>query len=107
MKQIRIPKLSDKELIAINLTAEYMGIDNEYQLFRALPKSILSLIERSIYNRRKRKLFSFINQIRRKLADKFNSDKEYFTVDKGYLSTKRQLDFFNTCNIKLNTLYMN
>ncbi len=24
LKQIRIPKLSDKELIAINLTAEYM-----------------------------------------------------------------------------------
>jgi len=27
--QIRKPKLSDKELISINLTAEYLGIDSE------------------------------------------------------------------------------
>ena len=81
LKQIRIPKLSDKELIAINLTAEYMGIDSEYQLFRVLPKSILSLIERSVYNRRKRKLFSFINQIREKLSEKFNAYEDYYIVD--------------------------
>ncbi|MGB1248570.1 MAG: IS982 family transposase, partial [Chitinophagales bacterium] len=37
LRQIRKPKLSDKELIAINLTAEYMGIDSECQLFRILP----------------------------------------------------------------------
>ena len=33
LHQIRTPKLSDIELIAIDLTAEYPGTDSEYQLF--------------------------------------------------------------------------
>ena len=33
------PKLSDLELIAINISAEYLSIDSEYQLFsRSLTK---------------------------------------------------------------------
>ena len=66
--QIRKPKLLDKELIAINLTSEYMGIDSESQLFRILPLSLLNKIERSVYNRRKRKLFYAQDQIRKKLV---------------------------------------
>ncbi len=34
LQQIRKPKLTDIEVISINLTAEYMGIDSECQLFR-------------------------------------------------------------------------
>ncbi|OAV65276.1 hypothetical protein Barb6_02919 [Bacteroidales bacterium Barb6] len=34
LNQIRIPRLSDIELIAVDLTSEYMGIDSEHQLFR-------------------------------------------------------------------------
>lgn len=55
IRQIRKPKLSDKELIAINLTSEYMGIDSECQLFRVLPINLQQKIERSVYNRRKKK----------------------------------------------------
>lgn len=33
-KQIRLPKMSDLELVALNLTAEYMSINSELQLFR-------------------------------------------------------------------------
>jgi hypothetical protein len=40
----------------MNLTAEYMSIDSENQLFRILPESLKIKIERSVYNRRKRKL---------------------------------------------------
>jgi hypothetical protein len=36
LKQIRKPKFSNLELIAMNLTAEYMGIDSEYLLFRTI-----------------------------------------------------------------------
>ena len=36
LNQIRKPKLSDIELIAIDLTSEYMSIDSEYQLFREI-----------------------------------------------------------------------
>jgi hypothetical protein len=48
------PKLSDLELIAINISAEYLSIDSEYQLFRYLSNSKLKgMIERSVFNRRK------------------------------------------------------
>jgi hypothetical protein len=49
-------KLKDIEIIAMNLTAEYMSIDSENQLFRILTESLKIKIERSVYNRRKRKL---------------------------------------------------
>ena len=32
-KQIRLPKMSDLELIALNITAEYMSINSELLLF--------------------------------------------------------------------------
>ena len=79
--QIRKPKLCDKELIAINLTSEYLGIDSECQLFRHLPPKLSSRIERSVYNRRKRKLFYFQEKIRLKLAQSFNEFEDYFIVD--------------------------
>ncbi|MFV0140919.1 IS982 family transposase, partial [Empedobacter falsenii] len=40
--QIRKPRLSDLEIVALNLTSEYMSIDSEYQLFRILPSDIKS-----------------------------------------------------------------
>ncbi|KAA6324963.1 hypothetical protein EZS27_025772, partial [termite gut metagenome] len=64
LHQIRQHKLSDIELIAIDLTAEYMGIDSEYQLFRVLPEALSGKIERSVYNRRRRRLFSHRERIR-------------------------------------------
>jgi hypothetical protein len=46
------PKLSDLELIAINISAEYLSINLEYQLFRYLSNSKLDgKIERSLYTR--------------------------------------------------------
>ncbi|KAA6330622.1 hypothetical protein EZS27_020687 [termite gut metagenome] len=51
-KQIRQPKLSDLELVALNLTAEYMSYSSELQLFRALKGTYPDAkIERSVYNR--------------------------------------------------------
>ena len=68
-------------MIAINLTSEYMSIDSECQLFRVLPIDLLTKIERSVYNRRKRKLFFAIELIRKKLSDKFTEFEDYFVVD--------------------------
>ena len=79
--QIRKPKLSDIELIAMNLTAEYLSIDSECQLFRIIPNSLKSKIDRSVYNRRKRKLFSSIEFIRNELSFKINEFENYFIVD--------------------------
>lgn len=68
-KQIRQPKLSNLELVCINLTAEYMSIDSECQLFRLIESTSLhGKIERSVYNRRKRRLFGFLEKIRIEMA---------------------------------------
>ena len=79
--QRRKPKLSDLELISLSLTAEFLGIDSENDLFRKLPKSIHSKLERSVYNRRRRKLVNQLDEIRLKLASHFNEFENYFVVD--------------------------
>ena len=81
LTQIRKPKLKDIELIAMNLTAEYLSIDSECQLFRIIPDSLKDKIERSVYNRRKRKLFGSIEFIRNELSLKFNEFENCFIVD--------------------------
>ena len=78
----RKPKLSDIEIVAIDLTAQYMSIDSESQLFRLLEGiGFPNLIDRSVYNRRKRNLAPFIEQIRQQLANKFNEFEDYFVID--------------------------
>ena len=57
LNQIRCPRLSDIELISMDLIAESFGINSECQLFRVIPESLSSKIERSVYNHRRRKLF--------------------------------------------------
>lgn len=75
IKQKRKPKLKDIELIAMNLTAEYMSIDSECQLFREISIDLKNKIERSVYNRRKRKLFFAMEFIRNELSNKFHKLK--------------------------------
>ena len=75
LTQIREPKLKDIELIEMNLTAEYLSIDSECQLFRVIPYNLKTKIECSVYNRRKRKLFNSIEFIRNKLSENLMSLK--------------------------------
>jgi|GEM_PF-6710842 len=66
LSQIRKSKLSNIELIALVLFAESQSIDSECQLFREIKGwEIASKIERSVYNRRKRRLFplDLFNQV--------------------------------------------
>ncbi|SHM66035.1 Transposase DDE domain-containing protein [Chryseobacterium polytrichastri] len=79
--QRRVPRMKDLEVISLALTAEYMGIDSENNLFRQLPIFLSNKIERSVYNRRKRKLSIQINDIRLKMAQSFNEFEDYFIVD--------------------------
>jgi hypothetical protein len=79
--QRRKPKMSDLELISLSLTSEFLGIDSESDLFRKLPNTILVKIERSVYNRRRRKLVNHLDGIRLKLASYFNEFEDYFVVD--------------------------
>lgn len=79
--QRRVPRLKDLELISLALTAEFMGIDSENHLFRHIPNTIKCKIERSVYNRRKRRLAIKINEIRMKLARSFNEYEKFFIID--------------------------
>ena len=79
--QRRVPKLKDLELISLALTAEFMSIDSENHLFRQIPKTIKCKIERSVYNRRKRRLANNINDLRVILSRSFNEFEKYFIID--------------------------
>lgn len=79
--QRRVPKLKDLELISLALTAEFISIDSENHLFRQIPKTIKCKIERSVYNRRKRRLANNINDLRVKLSRSFNEFEKYFIID--------------------------
>lgn len=80
--QIRIPRLSNLELVALNLTAEYMSINTELQLFRYLKSSYLeTMIERSTYNKRRRKLFDYTEKIRKRISKMFAHFTDVFVLD--------------------------
>ena len=81
-KQIRVPKLSDLELVALTVTAEYMSINSELQLFRMLSGTVLeNKIERSVFNKRRRSLFPYFEKIRIVLSGKFSEFTDVFVVD--------------------------
>ena len=65
-------KMSDLEVVALSLTAEFMSIDSENSLFKEINnQQIPNLIERSQFNKRRRKLFLFLEEVRIKLASHF------------------------------------
>ena len=78
----RRQKMSDLEIVALSLTAEFMSIDSENSLFKEINREQISnLIERSQFNKRRRKLFLFSEEIRVKLASDFLEFEDYFIVD--------------------------
>src|SRR5690606_17480372 len=79
--QRRRPSMSDLEVISLSLTAEYIGVDSENDLFRKLPACLYHKIERTVYNRRKRRLMPYQNAIRLKLAESFNESEEALSED--------------------------
>lgn len=80
--QIRKPKLSNLELVSLNLTAEYMSINTELQLFRDIKGTCLEpMIERSVYNKRRKKLFDYTESIRKCISEMFAEFTDVFVVD--------------------------
>lgn len=80
--QIRHPKLSNMECIALGLTAEFMSIDSENQLFRMLKSTDLEYkIDRSVFNRRRKMLFLLTQQVRLYIANILNETEQFFVVD--------------------------
>jgi hypothetical protein len=78
----RKQKMSDLEVVALSLTAEFMSVDSENSLFKEInSEQISNLIERSQFNKRRRKLFFFLEEVRTKLASRFLEFEDYFIVD--------------------------
>lgn len=78
----RKSKMSDIEIVALSLTAEFMSIDSENSLFNQISTAEISnLIERSQFNKRRRKLFFVVEEVRQKLSQRFLEFEDYFIVD--------------------------
>lgn len=72
-------KICDLEVYALSLTAEFMAVHGENLLFKEINKEQrTNLIERSEINKRIRKLFFFLKEVRTKLASQF-LEFEYHT----------------------------
>ena len=78
----RKQKVYDLEIVALDLTVEFMSIDSENSLFKEINmQQIPNLIERSQFNKRRRKLYLFIEEVSTKLASRFLDFEDYFIVD--------------------------
>jgi len=74
--------MSDLEIVALSLTSEYMFFDSENSFFNQLQSGeIPNLIERSQYNKRRKKIFYFAEKIRQHLYSKFTEFETCFVVD--------------------------
>ena len=87
LDQTRIPKASDKALIALALAAESVGIDSERYLFRQLPDPLIGRIERSVYNRRRRQLGVKIEQFRQQIVNQLSPASTCYLIDSMPLET--------------------
>lgn len=87
LNQIRKPKLSDKQLIALMLAAEGLGIDSERYLFKLLPPALSDHIERSVYNRRRRQLGFKIEQFRQRIVTQLAPSADCYLIDSMPLET--------------------
>jgi hypothetical protein len=73
--------LENKTVNAVPAThLDFDGI-NDYVNREIKGWEIETKIERSVYNRRKRKLFPYIEKLRIKMAEKFNEFENYFVID--------------------------
>jgi Transposase DDE domain len=81
LNQIRTPKLSDKQLIALTFAAESLGLDSERHLFRQLPSTLDGLIDRSVFNRRRRQLAAHIERFRQRLLTDLAPTEDTYFVD--------------------------
>lgn len=79
-----VPRFSDLEVIALNMTSEAIGIDSESFLFVKLQEykdEIPHLISRRQYNDRRKFTTSLCNTIRQRMANEIDGGEEYFCVD--------------------------
>ena len=79
-----VPRFSDLEIVALNMTSEAAGIDSELLLFAKLQEyrsEILNLISRRQYNDRRKITSSLCNAIWERMASEMDDGEDYFCID--------------------------
>ena len=79
-----IPRFSDLEIVALNMTSEAVGIDSESLLFARLRKykiEMPNLISRRQYNDRRKITSSLCNTIRERMVAEFDAGEDCFCID--------------------------
>jgi hypothetical protein len=81
----RNPKMSDCQIVALALTAESIGIDSENYFFGKLKPDYANdfpnLIDRSNFNRRRKRLYPIIDELDIGLANLLNLGEDTYIVD--------------------------
>jgi penicillin-binding protein-related factor A (putative recombinase) len=79
------PKMSDCQIIALAITGESLGIDSESYFWGKLKsdhaKDFPNLIDRSNFNRRRKRLYPFLQELNQTTADYLNQGETVFIVD--------------------------
>ena len=77
--------MSDCELIALAVTGESLGIDSESYFWGKLKsdhaRSFTDLIDRSNFNRRRKRLYPLVEELNLQIAGQLNQDESVFLVD--------------------------
>lgn len=78
-------KMTDCEIIALSLTGESLGIDSENYLWGKLKcdhsSDFPNLIDRSNFNRRRKKLYLYVELLNQTVANEMNLDEDVYLVD--------------------------
>lgn len=79
------PKMSDCQIIAFAVTGESLGIDSEAFLWAKIKSEhaddFPNLIDRSNFNRRRKRLYPFIEDLNKTIASYLNEGEDCFLVD--------------------------
>lgn len=79
-----VPRFSDLEIVALNMTSEAVGIDSESLLFAKLQEyksEIPNLISRRQYNDRRKTTSFLCNTIRERMASEIDGGESFFCID--------------------------
>lgn len=80
-----MPKMSDIQIVTLSITAESLSIDSENLLFSKLKKDYSldfpNLINRSNFNRRRKKLINYIAMVNQNIADTIEPSKDTYILD--------------------------
>ena len=81
----RLPKMNDCSIIALSICQETLGIDSENYLWSKLSNDygadFPSLVDRSNFNRRRRRLQMFVHEVTKELSVNLTKGEDVFIVD--------------------------